>query len=100
MLEGIHSIHVSILTCLINLPSDQDFRVFLFFFFVCFFFLPPHGVRLSPVCTAATTCPVVPALDYDHDDDCGAIGGMRIGRRNLSTGVGGNLPQYHKSHMT
>jgi hypothetical protein len=32
----------------------------------------------------------------DGDDECGAVGGMRIGR--------GNLPQYrfvhHKSHMT
>jgi hypothetical protein len=35
-------------------------------------------VRLSPLGTAATVWPIVPAAD--DDDDCGAIGGMRIGR--------------------
>jgi hypothetical protein len=33
-----------------------------------------NGVRLSPLGTAATT-----------DDDCGTVGGMKIGRRNRST---------------
>jgi hypothetical protein len=37
-----------------------------------------HGVRLSPLGTAATVWPIVPATD-DDDGDCGAIGGMRIG---------------------
>jgi hypothetical protein len=36
------------------------------------------------------------------DDECGAVGGMRVGRGNGSTGE--NLPQYHFvqhiSHMT
>jgi hypothetical protein len=25
-------------------------------------------------------------IDDDNDDECGAVGGMRIGRRNKSTG--------------
>jgi hypothetical protein len=36
------------------------------------------------------------------DDECGAVGGMRIGRGNEI--LGENLPQchfvHHKSHMT
>jgi hypothetical protein len=38
----------------------------------------------------------------DDDDECGVVGGMRIGRGNLITRR--NLPQchfvHHKSHMT
>jgi hypothetical protein len=42
-----------------------------------------HGVRLSPLSIATT---VWPQMMYDDDDDdCGAIGGMRIGRGNQST---------------
>jgi hypothetical protein len=41
-------------------------------------------VRLSPG-TAATVWPIVPAPDMIDDDDCGAVGGMRIGRGNRST---------------
>jgi hypothetical protein len=37
------------------------------------------GVRLSPLCTYVTNWPIVPAPDD------GAVGGMRIGRRNRST---------------
>jgi hypothetical protein len=37
-------------------------------------------VRLSPLVTSATIWPIVPAPD-DIDDECGAVGGMRIGRR-------------------
>jgi hypothetical protein len=40
--------------------------------------------------------------DDDDDDECGAVGGMRIGRGSRS--LGENLPQcnvvHHKSHMT
>jgi hypothetical protein len=43
-----------------------------------------HGVRLSPLGTAATIWPIVPTPD-DGDDVCGAIGGMRIDRENRST---------------
>jgi hypothetical protein len=44
-----------------------------------FYFYFSHGVRLSPLGTAATT-----GLFYQpqmiDDDYCGAVGGMRIGR--------------------
>jgi hypothetical protein len=39
-------------------------------------------MRLSPLGTSATNWPVVPAPD---DDECGAVGGMRIGSGNRST---------------
>jgi hypothetical protein len=42
------------------------------------------GVRLSPHDTAATTGPLY-QLHLIDDGDCGAIGGMKIGRGNLST---------------
>jgi hypothetical protein len=48
-----------------------------------FIIIFPHGVRLSPLGTAATT-----GLLYHPqmiDDECGAIGGMRIGRGNRCT---------------
>jgi hypothetical protein len=41
-------------------------------------------MRPSPLGTAATVWPVVPAPMID-DDDCGAIGGMQIDRGNRST---------------
>jgi hypothetical protein len=41
-----------------------------------------QGVRLIPLGTAAIVCRIVPVPD---DHDCGAIGGMRIGRGNRST---------------
>jgi hypothetical protein len=41
-------------------------------------------MRLSPLGTAATVWPVVPAHD-DDDYDCGAISEKRIGRGNQST---------------
>jgi hypothetical protein len=68
---------------------------------VVFFLVSWGGVRLSPLGTSATNWPIVPAPD--DNNACGAIGGMRIGRGNLST-RGENLPQchrvHHKSHMT
>jgi hypothetical protein len=43
------------------------------------------GVRLSPLGRSATIWPIVPAPNNDDDDDeCGAVGGMRIGRGNQS----------------
>jgi hypothetical protein len=42
-------------------------------------------VRLSPLGAEVTVWPIVPAPDDDDYDDCGAIGGMRIGRGNRST---------------
>jgi hypothetical protein len=48
-----------------------------------FFLLFSHGVRLSPLGTAATVWPIVPATD--DGDDYAAVGGMRIGRGNRST---------------
>jgi hypothetical protein len=35
------------------------------------------GVRLSPLGTSATNWPIAPAPD---DDECGAVGGMRLDR--------------------
>jgi hypothetical protein len=59
------------------------------------------GVRLSPLGTEATTGLLYQPQMID-DGDCGAIGGMKIGRGNRSTGR--NPPQrhfvHHKSHMT
>jgi hypothetical protein len=59
-------------------------------------------MRLSPLGTAATVWPILPAPDDDDDDNCGAIGRIRIGR-GTEVFVG-NPPQchfvHHKSHMT
>jgi hypothetical protein len=55
------------------MQSDAAFISHIFF----------HGVRLSPLGTAATVWPIEPAPD--DDDDCGVIGGMRIDRGNRST---------------
>jgi hypothetical protein len=48
-----------------------------------FFLVSWGGVRLSPLGTSATNWPIVPAPMMD--DECGAVGGMRIGRGNRST---------------
>jgi hypothetical protein len=40
-------------------------------------------VRLRTLRTSATNWPIAPLPD-DDDDECGAIGGMRIGRGNRS----------------
>jgi hypothetical protein len=48
-------------------------------------FSPPSGgVRLSPLGTSATIWPIVPAPG-DGWYECGAVGGMRIGRGNRNT---------------
>jgi hypothetical protein len=46
-----------------------------------FFLVSWGGVRLSPLCTSANIWPIVPA----PDEECGIVGGMRIGRGNRST---------------
>jgi hypothetical protein len=51
---------------------------------VYFLFFHGFGVRPGPLGTSATVWPIVPAPD-DDDDECGAVGGMRIGRGNRST---------------
>jgi hypothetical protein len=48
---------------------------------VFFFLVSWGGVRLSPLGTSANIWPIVPA----PDDECGVVGGMRIGRGNRST---------------
>jgi hypothetical protein len=40
---------------------------------------------MSPLGTSAANWPVVPAPDDTVDDECGTVGGMRIGRGNRST---------------
>jgi hypothetical protein len=49
-----------------------------------FFFIILSGVRLSPLGTAATTGLLHQPQMID-DGDCGAIGGLKIGRGNGST---------------
>jgi hypothetical protein len=49
-----------------------------------FFVIILSGVRLSPLGTAATTGLLYQPRMID-DGDCGAIDGMKIGRRNQST---------------
>jgi hypothetical protein len=62
-----------------SLKFNLSYTVSQRLFFSC-------GVRLSTLGTAATVWPIVPAPDdYDDDDECGAVGGMRIGRGNRST---------------
>jgi hypothetical protein len=48
------------------------------------FFIILSGVRLSPLGTAATTGLLYQPQMID-DGDCGAVGGMKIGRGNRST---------------
>jgi hypothetical protein len=52
---------------------------------LCVFFIL-SGVRLSPLGTAATTGLLYQPQMLD-DGDCGAIGGMNIGRGNRSTRI-------------
>jgi hypothetical protein len=47
-------------------------------------FITLSGVRLSPLCTAATTG-LLYQLRMTDDGDCGAISGMKIGRGKRST---------------
>jgi hypothetical protein len=59
------------------------------------------GVRLSPLGTATTTGLLYHPQMID-DGDCGAIGGMKMGRGNRSTRRNpASVPLcHHKSHMT
>jgi hypothetical protein len=66
-----------------------------------YFFLIISGVGLSPRGTAATSGLLYKPQMMD-EGDCGAIGRIKMGRRNRSTWR--KLPQrhfvHHKSHMT
>jgi hypothetical protein len=65
---------------------DIYFRTFSTSILVFFFLVSWGGMRLSPLGTSAINWPIVPAPDDDVDDDeCGAVGGMRIGKGNRST---------------
>jgi hypothetical protein len=57
------------------------------------------GVGLSPLGTAATSGLLYKPQTID-EGDCGAIGGMKIGRGNRSTRRKPAPPPHHKSHMT
>jgi hypothetical protein len=50
---------------------------------ILFFFIRGCGVRRSSLGTLVTSGTTVPAAD--HNDECGVVGGMRIGRGNGST---------------
>jgi hypothetical protein len=54
------------------------------FYYYHYFFIVLSGVGLSPLGTAATTGLLYQPQMID-DGDCGAIGGMKIGRGNRST---------------
>jgi hypothetical protein len=58
-------------------PAPKIFKIFILFIIL-------NGVRLSPLGTAATTDLLYQSQMID-DGDCGAIGGMKIGRRNRTT---------------
>jgi hypothetical protein len=68
---------------------------------IIFIIIIISGVRLSPLGTAAATGVLYQPQMID-DGDCGAIGGMKIGRGNRSTWR--KPAQFHfvhyKSHMT
>jgi hypothetical protein len=57
---------------------------YYYYYYYYLFFIILSGVRLSPLGTAATTGLLYQTQMID-DCDCGAIGGMKIGRRNRST---------------
>jgi hypothetical protein len=59
---------------LFRATTATNFGVFLFLCLVSW-----GGVRLSPLGTSVTNWPIVPA-----PDECGAVGGMRIGKGNRS----------------
>jgi hypothetical protein len=59
--------------------SDRSFDHHYYFFIIIL-----RGVRLSPLGIAATTG-LLYQPQMTNDGDCGAIGGMKIGRGNRST---------------
>jgi hypothetical protein len=61
----------------VELAQDHVHLLFYYYYF-------SDGVRLSPLGTAASVWPIVPAPD-DDDDECGVIDGKRIGRGNRRT---------------
>jgi hypothetical protein len=67
-----HALNVMIITCGSTILKMRE----------VFFFI--SGVGLSPPGTAATSGPLYKPQMID-DGDCGAIGGMRIGRGKRST---------------
>jgi hypothetical protein len=70
-------------------------------FLFIYFFIILSGVRLSPLGTAVNTGLLYQPHMIDYGV-CGAIGGMKIGRKTEV--LGENLSQHHfdhlKSHMT
>jgi hypothetical protein len=59
-------------------------KIQLIYRFIYFFLVSWGGVRLSPLGTSATNWPIVPARMID-DDECGAVGGINVGRRSRNS---------------
>jgi hypothetical protein len=66
------------------IPSSWCVYAPSYVMYLLFFFVILSGVRLSPLGTAATIGLMYQPQMID-DGVCGAIGGMKIGRRNRST---------------
>jgi hypothetical protein len=63
--------------CLVRTVARRQYVIQRFFFIL-------SGVRLSPLGTAATTGLLYQPQMID-EGDCGAVGGMKIGKGNRST---------------
>jgi hypothetical protein len=68
--------------CTMDAPdADRDLLAFIIIIIIIIII---SGVRLSPLGTAATT-DLLYQLRMIDDGDCGAVGGMKIGKGNRST---------------
>jgi hypothetical protein len=88
--QVIHSVRVTLQLAVYRQSVRRDDKRFFFFFSIeplqslLLFFIILGGVRLSPLGTVTITGQSY-QLQLIDDCDCGAIGGMKIGRGNRST---------------